>query len=99
MKVDSSDKPWISPEIKDLIPKRQAAWNSGNMDAFRLYIETKLMRCARVPVQGIIIITSLIHCNQIHTSGGPLLRRSLVWLQVIISLLSFITESPIQILI
>ena len=37
MKVDSSDKPWISPEIKDLIPKRQAAWNSGNMDAFRLY--------------------------------------------------------------
>ena len=37
MKVDSSDKPWISPEIKVLISKRQAAWNSGNMDAFRLY--------------------------------------------------------------
>ena len=40
------------------------------------YIETKLIRCARVPVQG-IIITSLIHCNQVHTSGGSLSRRSL----------------------
>ena len=37
MKLDSSDKPWISSEIKDFIPKRQAAWNRGNMDAFRLY--------------------------------------------------------------
>ena len=37
MKLDSSDKPWISSEIKDLIPKRQAAWNSGNMDAFCFY--------------------------------------------------------------
>ena len=35
MKLDSSDKPWISSEIKDLIPKRQAVWNDGNMDAFR----------------------------------------------------------------
>ena len=37
MKGDSSDKPWISSEIKDLIPKQQAALNRGNMDAFRLY--------------------------------------------------------------
>ena len=37
MKVDSSDKPWISSEIKDSIPKQQAVWNSGNMDVFCLY--------------------------------------------------------------
>ena len=46
MKLDSSDKPWISSaEIEDLIRKRQAAWNSGNMDAFRLYRNKIITLC------------------------------------------------------
>ena len=35
MKTDSSNKPWITPQIKYLISKRQAAWNKGNTALFR----------------------------------------------------------------
>ena len=44
-KLHSSDKPRISSEIKDLIPKRQADWNSGNKFAFRLYRNKINMLC------------------------------------------------------
>ena len=37
VKTDSSDKPWITPEIKTLIAKRQRAWSRGNDFAFKRY--------------------------------------------------------------
>jgi hypothetical protein len=37
IKSDSSDKPWITPEIKRLISKRQVTWNRGNKPMFRFY--------------------------------------------------------------
>ena len=37
VKVDSSDKPWITSEIKSLIIKRQRAWFRGNNIAFKRY--------------------------------------------------------------
>jgi hypothetical protein len=36
IKSDSSDKLWVTSEIKRLISKRQVAWNSGNKIMFRL---------------------------------------------------------------
>ena len=44
---DSSDKPWVTPEIKRLISKRQAAWNSGNNIMFRLYRNKVNTLCKR----------------------------------------------------
>jgi hypothetical protein len=35
IKIDSSDKPWITSEIKSLISKRQTAWAAGNYLMFR----------------------------------------------------------------
>ena len=37
IKIDSSDKPWITSEIKSLISKRQTAWAVGNNLMFRFY--------------------------------------------------------------
>ena len=37
IQVDSNDKPWITPEVKDLISKRQAALAMGNGLTFRFY--------------------------------------------------------------
>ena len=37
VKVDSSDKPWITPIIKNMISKRQTAWSKGNNVMFRNY--------------------------------------------------------------
>jgi hypothetical protein len=37
IKIDSSDKPWITSEIKSLISKRQTAWAAGNNLMFRFY--------------------------------------------------------------
>ncbi len=37
IKIDSSDKPWITSEIKSLISKRQRAWAAGNNLMFRFY--------------------------------------------------------------
>jgi hypothetical protein len=37
IKIDSSDKPWITSEIKPLISKRQTAWAAGNNLMFRFY--------------------------------------------------------------
>ena len=37
VKTDCSDKPWITPEIKTLIAKRQRAWSRGNDFTFKRY--------------------------------------------------------------
>ena len=37
VKTDSSDKPWITPEIKTLIAKRQGAWSRGCVSTFKRY--------------------------------------------------------------
>ena len=37
IKIDSSDKPWITSEIKSLNSKRQTAWAAGNNQMFRFY--------------------------------------------------------------
>ena len=37
IKSDSSDKTWITPEIKRLISKRQVTWRKGNKPMFRFY--------------------------------------------------------------
>ena len=37
MKANSSDKPWITMEIKDLISKGQDAWAAGKNEKFRFY--------------------------------------------------------------
>ena len=37
VKIDSSDKPWITQDIKSLIAKRQRAWSSGNFIMFKYY--------------------------------------------------------------
>ena len=37
IKIDSSDKPWITSEIESLISKRQTAWAAGNNLMFRFY--------------------------------------------------------------
>ena len=37
VKTDCSDKPWITPEIKPLIAKRQRAWSRGNVSTFKRY--------------------------------------------------------------
>ena len=47
IKSDSSDKPWVTPEIKRLITKRQATWNSGNNIMFRLYRNKVNTLCKR----------------------------------------------------
>ena len=47
IKSDSSDKPWVTTEIKRLISKRQAAWNSGNNIMFLLYRNKVNMLCKR----------------------------------------------------
>ena len=47
IKLDSSDKPWVTTEIKRLISKRQAAWNSGNNIMFHLYRNKVNMLCKR----------------------------------------------------
>ena len=66
IKSDSSDKPWITSEIKGSISKR-------------LY--PKLIYCAGRPVQGFTVITLPTHCNQILTSDHATLRRLQVLLQ------------------
>ena len=47
LKSDSSDKPWVTTEIKRLISKRQAAWNSGNNTMFLFYRNKVNMLCKR----------------------------------------------------
>ena len=67
IKSDSSDKPWITPEIKRLISKRQVTWRRGNKP-----IGTKLITCVGVLAQSIIPTMLLIPLSRIHGSGGPL---------------------------
>jgi hypothetical protein len=45
VKVDSSDKPWITSEIKYLIIKRQRAWSSGENIAFKRYRNIVNAKC------------------------------------------------------
>ena len=47
IKSDSRDKPWETTEIKRLMSKRQAAWNSGNNVMFLLYRNKVNMLCKR----------------------------------------------------
>ena len=42
IKSDSSDKPWVTTEIKRLISKRQAAWNSGNNTMLRFLLDSSV---------------------------------------------------------
>ena len=47
VKTDSSDKPWITPEIKRLIKKRQRSWSRGNDIAFKHYRNTVIVKCKK----------------------------------------------------
>ena len=69
IKSDSSDKPWITSEIKGFISKRQAAWTRGNALMFRFYRNKVNVLCTGAPAQGFTMITLLPHFNQILTSG------------------------------
>ena len=46
-KIDVSISPWVTSEIKRLISKRQAAWNSGNNIMFRLHRNKVNTLCKR----------------------------------------------------
>ena len=45
VKTDSSDKPWITPEIKTLIAKRQRACSRGNVSTFKHY--RNMVKCKK----------------------------------------------------
>ena len=47
VKTDSSDKPWITPEIKTLTAKRQLAWSRGNDFAFKRYRNMVNAQCKK----------------------------------------------------
>ena len=47
VKTDSSDKPWITPEIKTLIAKRQRAWSRGNVSTFKRYRNMVNAQCKK----------------------------------------------------
>ena len=47
VKTDSSDKPWITSEIKTLIAKRQRAWSRGNVSTFKRYRNMVNAQCKK----------------------------------------------------
>ena len=55
VKADSSDKPWITPEIKTLIAKRQRAWSRGNDFAFKRYRNMVNAQCKKARNSYVII--------------------------------------------
>ena len=69
MKSDSSDKPWITLEIKSLISRRQKQLGPEVMCLCFGFTEIKVTYCAGAPAQGFKMITLLTHCNQVvmHT--------------------------------
>ena len=87
VKVDTNDKPWITPEIKDLISKRQSAWSSGNSPMFKFYRNKVNVLCKKAHVVLIIGITSQMFNNLIHLSGGPLSRISQVSIAMVYPIL------------
>ena len=59
VKINSNDKPWITPEIKDLISKRQAALAVGN-DLTFIFYRNKIKALCKKAWSPITEITSLM---------------------------------------